>query len=342
MKKSRAWLPSKDLRTSKNFQTAVVRWFGRVARDLPWRRTSDPYKIWVSEIMLQQTGVKTVIPYYERFLQRFPTIEALAGSSEPEVLSFWEGLGYYRRAKNLRAGAQMIVHEMKGKFPENREELLKVPGIGAYSAGAILSIAFRKGEPALDGNLIRVYSRYYGISSFVNESATLKELWEIARYHTPSDTKSVRAFCEGMMELGATVCTPKKATCLLCPVRGGCWAYKNGMVEKLPQKKEARQREKLAELVFIEKKSDKVAFLPKGSDKKYPDFWRLPYLSLSENKIPSSYLAKYKYSVTHRDFAVYVVQDKRPGSKKREWLSSHELKSILLPAIDRKILKDFF
>ncbi len=331
--------------SSLKFSDLIVEWFRKEARDLPWRKTSDPYRIWISEIMLQQTGVSTVISYFEKFIKRFPTIKDLAAADEHEVLRYWEGLGYYRRAKNLRAGAQMICKEFAGTFPNTRDELLKVPGIGIYSAGAILSIAFRKPQPALDGNLIRVYSRYFGIQDFVDEGSTLKKLWKIAEDQMPRSSEEIRAFTEGMMELGATVCSPKNPRCLFCPVRKNCKSFKEGWQFDLPRKRLSKKREKHEEVVYIFNKKNKLAFLPKGSDPKFPDFLRLPYQKISSrDEIPKAFIHKLKYSVTHRDFVVYLTS----GSVRSEvdvpkknwiWLEEKELSNILLPAIDRKALR---
>jgi A/G-specific adenine glycosylase len=320
-----------------------VEWFKKVARDLPWRHTSDPYKIWISEIMLQQTGVSTVIPYYERFLKRFPNLKSLAAAHEDEVLQLWQGLGYYRRAKNLREGAKLILEQFAGKFPDTKESLLAVPGIGEYSAGAILSIAFRKQAPALDGNLIRVYSRFYLIKDFVNESKILKHLWAIASDHAPSEAGATREFCEGMMELGATVCTPTKPKCSTCPLEWGCLAKKEGIAEELPRKVQARTREKKIEQVFIVERKSRIGFFKRGADKKFPDFFRLPFKTLTKapksNKT-SEPLRKFKYSVTHRDFLVYAERrDLR--SKNLVWVERSKLSQTLLPAIDRKILTSY-
>jgi A/G-specific adenine glycosylase len=323
------------------FRRSIVEWFRNDARDLPWRETSDPYKIWVSEIMLQQTTVATVVPYYKRFIKKFPTLKALSKSKEEEVLQLWEGLGYYRRAKNLRAGAQLIVNEFKSEFPQTREDILKVPGIGEYSAGSILGIAFRKPEAALDGNLIRVYSRFYSIEGFVNETSTLKKLWEIARQHVPAEAENIREFTEGMMELGARICTPKKFDCSKCPLKWGCKARKNDLVATLPRKKSAKLREKHFESIFLVKRRNKFGVQKKGADKKYPDFCRLPYKAITSKQAPKKYLAKMKYSVTHRDFTVFVTDSKKIEDKNLRWLTKKDLGAVLLPAIDRKIVNKF-
>lgn len=330
---------SQDAQFIRLFQTQILNWFAQNARSLPWRETSDPYRIWISEIMLQQTQVATVVEYYKRFLERFPDLQSLAAASEEEVLKYWEGLGYYRRGKNLRLAAQMIIEKFGGEFPRTHEELLSLPGIGPYSAGAILSIAFRLSAPALDGNLIRVYSRYYGIQKPVDETQTLKKLWNLARSHSPQSADEVREFAEGMMELGALVCTPQNPRCNECPLRASCQAHHKGLTQSLPRKKRKAASVKKFELIYFSTKKDRVALLPKGSDRKYPDFRRLPFKSLSTEPRSSQYQTKFKYSVTHRHFLAFV-SSKLP-KRSVEWIKIKDLSQVLLPAIDRRILKHF-
>lgn len=316
----------------------VVDWFEKNKRDLPWRRTSDPYKIWVSEVMLQQTTVATVIPYYERFLSRFSTINCLANASESEVLSLWQGLGYYRRAKNLRAGAQFILKEFKGEFPKSLDDLLKVPGIGRYSAGAILSIAHRIPTAALDGNLIRVYARHDGIKEAVDDSKVIKSLWTIAESHVPTDPKQAREFTEGMMELGALICTPRNPQCSRCPLIKTCRAHAQDLAESLPVKSKVTKRKKLVEMIFWCEKNGRIGLLPKGSDPKFPDFCRLPFEAIDAQDRPQQPFKKFRYAITDRDFEVVLMRSSRKFKSLR-WVSLKEAEEMLLPTIDRKIIR---
>lgn len=324
-----------------DFQKRLVVWFRKEARALPWRETSDPYKIWISEIMCQQTGVQTVIPYYLRFIGKFPNVQSLAKSQEEDVLKLWEGLGYYSRARNLRKAAQLVVSEFNGKLPKKREEILKLPGIGEYSAGAILSIAYQIATPALDGNLIRVYSRHYGFTEPVNKPNALKKLWTMAAEHSVLKTGDIRDFTEGMMDLGATVCRPRNAQCQICPLQKTCVSHAKGWQNELPKKDQARKREKYIEHIFLMKKGGKVALMPKGSDSKYPDFYRLPFSAKTSTKEPKVFHSKWKYSVTHRDFQVYVLEKSWPKNLQQKliWASKKEVSDLMFPAIDRKILK---
>jgi A/G-specific adenine glycosylase len=269
-------LNSKLKTKNSKLVAALLDWFAANARDLPWRRTRDPYAIWVSEIMLQQTQVKTVIPFWNRWLRELPTIEAAAKAPSEKIHKLWEGLGYYTRVRNLQKAAQQIVaqqtsrrrrcdesqtgkkletlHVVSYKFPENFDEVLALPGIGRYTAGAICSIAFNQPTPILDGNVIRVLTRIFGIAENPKEKETNARLWQIAEElvthaKTPSRKENIsqlRAFAslrednscsflnQSLMELGALVCTPRNPQCLTCPVKKLCVAFKENRTEELP------------------------------------------------------------------------------------------------------------
>jgi A/G-specific adenine glycosylase len=252
---------------------SLLDWFAANARDLPWRRTRDPYAVWVSEIMLQQTQVKTVIPFWERWMCELPTIEAAANASSAKIHKLWEGLGYYTRVRNLQNAAQMIVNNHSGKFPANFDKVLALPGIGRYTAGAICSIAFNQATPILDGNVIRVLTRVFGIAENPKEKTTNGRLWGLAEElviqagnlvssrssrrkeaqtakseirnrkpeigrsllaSAPTSNGSCSALNQSLMELGALVCTPRNPQCLICPVKNLCVAFKEHRVDKLP------------------------------------------------------------------------------------------------------------
>ena len=216
----------------KALRRSLVAWFRREARDLPWRRTRDPYAVWLSEIMLQQTRVDQGTPYYERFLAAFPDVHALADATDDQVLKLWEGLGYYTRARNLHRAARIIAHERGGRFPSTAEEWQALPGVGRYTAGAIASIAFGERVAVLDGNVIRVLTRVYNIDELSDAPATRKILWELAESLVPA--KAPGDFNQAMMELGARVCTPRNPLCETCPVRRVCDAHALGVQELRP------------------------------------------------------------------------------------------------------------
>ncbi|MBI2424954.1 MAG: A/G-specific adenine glycosylase [Candidatus Hydrogenedentes bacterium] len=214
---------------------ALLKWFLEEARDLPWRRTTDPYRVWLSEIMLQQTRVDQGLPYYERFLAALPTVHDLARAPEDQVMKLWEGLGYYTRARNLHKAAKTVVERHGGKLPENADSLQLLPGIGKYTAGAIASIAFGERAPVVDGNVKRVLARLFDIDRSIDESATEAELWSLAENLVPR--KAPGDFNQAMMELGARICTPKKPDCAGCPVQRYCRAWAEGTVAKRPVRK---------------------------------------------------------------------------------------------------------
>ena len=222
----------------KNFTRSILSWYDAGHRDLPWRHTKDPYCIWISEIMLQQTRAETVISYYDRFLKKYPTVQALADAEEAELLKAWEGLGYYSRARSLQKAAKLIVSEHEGKLPASVEALKALPGIGDYTSGAIASIAFGIPAAAVDGNVERVLCRYYAIEEEVGTPAVRRQVFDLAQALVPFDRPG--AFANAMMEMGATLCTPRNPACLICPVRESCAGYVKGIADKLPNKKKKK------------------------------------------------------------------------------------------------------
>ncbi|GIP54173.1 A/G-specific adenine glycosylase [Paenibacillus vini] len=220
------------------FSTELLEWYDRSKRDLPWRRQRDPYLIWVSEIMLQQTRVDTVIPYFQRFIGRFPTLKDLAEAPEEDVLKCWEGLGYYSRARNLQAAARQVMERHGGVVPANKADVAALKGVGPYTTGAILSIAFNQPEPAVDGNVMRVLSRYFLIRDDIMKTGTRTLMEELAAGLIPRGRAS--DFNQALMELGALVCTPKSPQCLVCPVMAHCAARIEGVEETLPVKSKAK------------------------------------------------------------------------------------------------------
>jgi len=226
------------------FRQQLLAWFRQYQRDLPWRRTKDPYRIWLSEIMLQQTRVAAVVPYYERFLERFPDIHALAAAPQDEVLRLWSGLGYYSRARNLQRAAQEIVAKHGGIFPRAEKDALKLPGIGSYTAAAILSIAYGAKHAVLDGNVARVLARLRAVQGDLRDAKRWQSLQKSA--NALLDPQSPGDWNQAMMELGATLCAPQAPQCLLCPVAQFCQARKLGLADLLPARRKKRATEKIA------------------------------------------------------------------------------------------------
>src|SRR5882757_8204712 len=273
------------------FRRQLLGWFSQFQRDLPWRRTKDPYRIWLSEIMLQQTRVAAAIPYYEKFLQRFPDVHTLAAAPQDEVLRLWSGLGYYSRARNLQKAAQQIVAKRGGEFPTRLEDALLLPGIGNYTAAAILSIAFGGKQAVLDGNVARVLARLGAIRGELRESKNWQTLQKNA--DRLLDPESPGDWNQAMMELGATLCTPRSPRCLLCPVAQFCEGRKLGIAESLPEKRKERATVEvaLAAAVFADRKGRTLLLPPPKNTKEkaaaddvptlVSRMWHFPTLSVN-------------------------------------------------------------
>ena len=256
------------------YRDAIAAWFRACARELPWRVNPTPYRVWVSEIMLQQTRVETVIPYYERFLQRFPTIDALAAASDEAVLESWSGLGYYRRARMLHAGAKQLARAHGGRFPEDSSEVRALPGVGRYTAGAILSIALGRREPIVDGNVTRVLCRVFGIDGDVSKTPTSRQLWELAAEVVtkgkPGDVN------QAQMELGALVCLPREPRCDACPCATFCVARREGRLGELPRLPAKRPTVDVARAVLLVRRDGRVLLRRRRENEISPGLWDLP------------------------------------------------------------------
>ena len=255
----------------------LLAWFGREARQLPWRSKPTPYRVWVSEIMLQQTQVATVLPYYARFLKAFPSVKALAAADEQDLLNHWEGLGYYRRARSMHAAAKKIVAEHGGKFPETFDEVLDLPGIGRYTAGAVLSISRDQRLPILEGNTQRVFSRWISMRSPPMDSQPNRLLWEIAETMLPR--KEPGNFNQAAMELGALICTPKNPNCNQCPVRRHCCAHRDGLEQEIPGKvSRTKYEDRLEFAMVIARSRGKQAYLlrPMPEGGRWAGLWDFP------------------------------------------------------------------
>ena len=256
------------------FRRRILAWFRRNARDLPWRGTRDPYAIWVSEIMLQQTQVVTVIGYFERFLTAFPSIADLAAADEQEVLRLWEGLGYYRRARQLHAAARVIVAEHQGRFPREPQQIRALPGIGRYTAGAIASIGWDAREPILEANTIRVFSRLLAYRGDPQKNAGQQRLWEFATRVLPE--RDIGLFNQALMELGSEICTPRGPRCDQCPVRTLCPTFRLGLQDEIPLPKRKTKYEDRHEAAVIVRRGDRVVLRRCGPDERWAGLWDFP------------------------------------------------------------------
>ncbi|HEU4429101.1 MAG TPA: A/G-specific adenine glycosylase [Myxococcota bacterium] len=345
----------------RRVRRALLAWFARHKRDLPWRRTRDPYAIWLSETMLQQTRVETVIPYYERFLARFPTVFALADAPADEVTRLWSGLGYYSRVRNLHAAAREIAREHGGELPREVETLRGLPGVGRYTAGAVASIAFDRPAPIVDGNVARVLARLLDLRDDVRSPPVQQRLWQeaaaLADGPRPGDLN------QALMELGALVCTPRAPKCLLCPLREMCRGLAAGDPEALPVKKRARAPraiEGVAAIVTRERSLLAVRRPPQGL---LGGLWDLPGGDLSPREAAEAALERalrerlglavagvvklgeVQHQFTHRTLRLHVFRAKaKPGRVARShydahrWLSAAAFQRLGASALARKAL----
>ncbi|MFH1524196.1 MAG: A/G-specific adenine glycosylase [Chloroflexota bacterium] len=257
-----------------DFSRKILDWYARHGRELPWRGSQNPYAVWVSEIMLQQTRVETVIPYFERWMKRFPSIADLAAASEQEVLSLWEGLGYYSRARNLYKAAKIVVEEYGGKIPPDPTTLRKLPGIGRYTVGAIASMAFGLDMATLDGNLRRVFARVFNVSEPADSPAGEKILWALAEMHLPKSHAG--DFNQALMDLGATLCLPKNPNCPLCPVSEMCQARTLGIQEQCPVLKPKADVPHYVVTAAVLRRNGKVLLAKRPSKGLLGGMWEFP------------------------------------------------------------------
>src|SRR5882724_3969058 len=305
------------------FRTRLLAWYDRYQRSLPWRRTSAPYKIWVSEIMLQQTRVAVVIERYREFLRRFPSLRSLATSRESEVLAAWSGLGYYRRARSLRSAARVVVREHKGKIPSQLEQLKALPGIGDYTAAAIASIAFGKPHAVVDGNVRRVLARIAGKA--VTASSAWKEAQALLSPERPGD------FNQAMMELGATVCLPEPK-CAECPVRDFCTS-KGSRARALGEK--PAKRVSLRLVLPVRYKRIYLVRRPAFA-RIMPLMWELP----AAKKISGEAIFSLKHAITNTNYSIVVsLAEKAPAASRGRWIARDRLAELPLTGLARKILR---
>jgi A/G-specific adenine glycosylase len=356
----------------KQFRESLLHWFQTYRRDLPWRKNRDPYRIWISEIMLQQTRVAAVIPFYENFLARFPNVESLASARQEEVLRLWSGLGYYSRARNLQKAAQQIVAKHAGKFPRQREELLSLAGIGEYTASAILSIAFDGQYAVLDGNVARVVARLEAMRGDLREAKHWRDLQSSAEQLLARD--SAGDWNQAMMELGATICLPRSPQCLLCPVGRFCKARKLGIAESLPEKRKKRATVavQLLSVVLLDAKNRCLLLPPPTAPSKnnahdhvpslVAKLWHFPTVSAplnsqqaleqllhgelrikSAKSIRPERLDTVRHTVTYRSISIaaYLIRVKRLR-KSSGWqrVPLDEIQSLPISNLTRKIARN--
>jgi A/G-specific adenine glycosylase len=341
-----------NLNDRTRIQTKLLRWFKQNRRDLPWRKTKDPYAIWISEIMLQQTQVATVIPYYEKFLKTFPTIRSLAKADLSKVLKVWEGLGYYSRARNLHRASRIILSHFNGKIPENLNDLLSLPGIGRYTAGAIFSIAFNKETPILDGNVKRVLSRLFAVTE--NSKKMEKILWKYSESLIPKGHASF--FNQALMDFGATVCTPKAPSCPECPIKNVCKAYGFGKPEHFPSKTIKKRLPHIEAVAAVIKKNGKILLGQRPPEGFLGGLWEFPNWRSDGEKNLKKYLrakvksdlglkvkceeplGAFKQTYSHFKLTLHVFHCQRLNEKgKGKWIPIQKLHLLPMSRIHLKI-----
>lgn len=319
---------------------ALLTWYRREKRDMPWRRDPSPYRVWVSEIMLQQTTVAAVTPKYEAFMKRFPDVRALAAASEDEVLAMWAGLGYYSRARNLRKAALEVVEKRSGVFPSDRDAVLDLPGVGRYTAGAILSIAFGKPEPLVDGNVIRVFSRLFAKKGRLKDPAFAASMWPLAADLVPKEAPG--DWNQALMELGATVCTPESPSCGACPVASFCAANARGLQDRLPVPEPRREPTPVRwTCLWIERGGEVLLWRRGDDDRLLKGLWGLPEARRLDAKVGRR-LATAAHSITHHALTVElregVLSAGAPLPPQAEWVRAREAKSRLVSSLWTKLL----
>jgi len=299
-------------RTRAAISRRLLSWFREHGRDLPWRQDAEPYRVWVSEIMLQQTQVERVCDYFRRFLKAFPTVTALAEASEADVLAAWQGLGYYRRARQLHACAKRIVAEHEGQFPSNVAELSALPGIGRYTGSAIASIAFGKPEPIVEANSRRVLARLVGYDRPLGGTAADLPIWEIAAAVVPA--RQAGLFNQALMDLGAMICRPAAPSCSACPLSGHCVAYRDGRTDELPRMAKAKPSVAIEEVALLAVHGGRLLLVQRGEAEWWAGLWDVPRAAGPHGPIrraavrDSRLLGEVRYGVTHHRVRVDVVQ----------------------------------
>ena len=340
-----------------DYGQSLLAWYGQSGRDLPWRNTRDPYQIWLSEVMLQQTTVTAVIDYYQRFLKQFPTVEHLAIAPLENVIDLWAGLGYYSRARNLHAAAKLVVEQLEGRFPEDVEALQKLPGVGRSTAGAISALAFDRQAPILDGNVRRVLCRLFALQQPPRSTAAEKQLWQWSEQLTPAE--SVYDYTQAIMDLGAMVCVSRKPLCDKCPLSELCQGRKLGLEQQLPLKQVAKPIPTRHEVVLLIDHHGRYLVRRRLVDGFLGGMWEFPTISLLEGEDSKAKLhllfsdlglsgaaeqignSKHVYSHFCLISAIYCtkIEDFPHVSEgDNRWFSLNKLKNIALHGAHKKVL----
>lgn len=349
-----------DAEWKRSFRRRLLAWYTKHARDLPWRRSRDPYRVWVSEVMLQQTQVETVRPYFERFIAAFPTVATLAAADEQDVLRLWEGLGYYRRARSLHAAAKQVVADHDSRMPGDVATLLTLAGIGRYTAGAIVSIAYDKPAPILEANTVRLLTRLIAYDGQPTSTAGQRRLWAVAEELLPA--KGCAAFNQALMELGALVCTPVAPRCEECPVEKLCRARAEGSVDRLGPTTKKLKFSDLREAAVVVRKGSLVLVRQCGEDERWAGLWDFPRFAieaegplfardelreklLAQTGItcdPGPLITTLKHGVTRFRITLQCYEATHTGGRLRgvaKWVKPTDLEALPLSVTGRKLAR---
>jgi A/G-specific adenine glycosylase len=345
-----------DPAPSKASLRGLAQWYDRHRRDLPWRRTTDPYQVWVAETMLQQTTVKAVLPYFQAFLERFPTVAALAAALEEDVLAVWSGLGYYHRARNLHRGAREIVARHGGRFPRALPQALALPGVGLYTASAVLSITFGLPLAVVDGNVRRVLARLFALAGirWRKDAALYNLATELLDREAPGEWN------QALMELGATVCTPRRPRCPLCPLQARCQAHARGQEERFPESRSRRDPVSVTVAAALIEDDGRVLLVRRPAQRVLAGLWELPQTSLDSGEppdlvselekrhglrvAPGSLVATVRHAITFRRIRVEVyatrLRARAPqDSDQLTWARPDQIRSLPVSSLTHKILR---
>ncbi len=338
----------------KRLAPRLLTWYRSQKRILPWRDSPDPYAVWVSEIMLQQTQVNTVIPYFEKWMRLFPTVNALARADERDVLNVWEGLGYYSRARNLHKASKIILEKFNGELPRNMDELRSLPGIGRYTVGAIASMAFGMDEPTLDGNIRRVYARLFDVDEFADSAAGEKILWQLAAQNLPHGEAG--DYNQALMDLGATICLPKNPRCEICPLKALCLARKNETQNLRPRMKPKKKTPHFVHGAAVIVERGRVLLHQRAADGLLGGLWEFPNARVADETLqawtralktetqievePKAALRVVRHAYSHFRVAVHPFFCEKifiPKNKNLKWIRLIELENYPMGKIDRQI-----
>lgn len=345
-----------------SFVDSLLDWYAKNARELPWRSQQSPYRTWISEIMLQQTQVDTVIPYFTEWMARFPDVKTLAEADEQEVLSLWEGLGYYSRARNLHKAARIVMRKKNGELPKTLKELQELPGIGPYTAGAIASIAFGEDVPAVDGNIRRVLSRIFDVSIPARSTDGEKKIWDLAKEHLPSGKAGI--YNQALMDLGATICTPKDPACEICPVAKVCLAFELGVQGQRPVRLPRKKTPRHIVTAAVIQRDGLVLLAQRHNDRLLGGLWEFPGGTMETQDADLSAclrreieeelgvninvgmpFGQYKHAYTHFKITLHAfLCELRPGSDPQplasqaiDWVAVENLGEYPMGKVDRLI-----